>query len=130
MQNSDGVYIVLDRPRKLTFRHKDISQACLVYQQTLGASGRSGVVELIQDEMIGWPILLQFGLRFYNADLKSHTISDLIDEYVKRRKKEGVRLPNQEIGDKLRDALVDEGWLAVERADPGQEGNAPAPTGA
>lgn len=126
MQNADGIHILLDRPRKLIFRHKDVSQACLAYQQLTGASGK-GVIDLLQDEMIGWPILLQFGLRYHNSGLKGNDISDLIDAFVKRRRSEGVRLPNQEIGDKLRDALVEDGWLTVERAEPGPEGNAPTP---
>lgn len=118
--NSD-IYINLDRPRKLLFRHKDVSNVC-------AAAGRP-LMELLRDQFVGWPLLLLAGLRFYSPEINPNLLSEMIDTFVQRRRADGVDLPMQEIGDKLGEALDAGGWIKLDRStEPaGGEGNAPAP---
>lgn len=117
--NSD-IYILLDRPRKIEFRFKDLRDA-------EGASGRS-YMDLIGMESFGWSTLLFYGMRRFDAGLNPNLLAEIIETYVKQKRAEGVKLPMKEIGDRLYDALEAGGFVHRDRAEQaGPEGNAPTP---
>lgn len=125
MSETNDIYILLDRPRKLAFRHKDVQAACMAYSHAVGMP-KQQLLDVLSDEFIGWALLLYHGLRFNNRDISNPAmVSDLVQAYVQRRKAEGVKLAHKEIGDKLREACVDAGWLTIDVAEP--EGNEQAP---
>ena len=112
-------YIVLDRPRKLMFRYKDVGDA-------VAASGKP-LMEMLGDEFSGWRTLLFFGLRYNDSRLQPSDIGSMVDTFIERRLSEGAAAPMNEIGIYLMDALEASGFIKRDRNKDGDEGNAPAP---
>lgn len=111
-------FLTLDKPRKIVFRYRDV-------QDAVESSGKS-LIQLLNDDISGWPHLLLFGLRYHNPNINKSLIAQYLDTFIERKQDEGVESPLQEIGEFLQDALYQCGFVKLERAK-GAAGNAPAP---
>lgn len=121
MSDHQPVYITLDKPRRLWFRHQDVRDAIQITKTPL--------LELLNDRFIGYAYLLMFGLRHGDQRLTLNQVSNWIDDYIKREKANGVADPFSEIGLTLMRALDQAGFITIEKTkdDEGDAKNGQSP---
>jgi hypothetical protein len=115
---ADVVYLTIDKPRKLIFRHKDIRDAVI-------ASGKQ-ITELFGDPFVGWPYLLQAGLRFQDPKFTLDKASELIDLWVDKHKADDQPLAG--LSDKLQEALEASNFIKIKKMDDGDDPTNPKVT--
>jgi hypothetical protein len=120
MADNKYVEVLLDRPRRLVFRHKDLRDAVNTSKRSIG--------DLMGDPFGGWPVLLQHGLRHKDTSLSLDDCSEMIERWVQAGTNDG-QTPVQalrNLSDKLTRALENTGFIKIER--PEDEVSAADPT--
>lgn len=103
MADPRAVDIMLDRPRKLLYRHKDIRDA-------VNSSGKS-IVMLLDDLFGGWPYLLLHGLRHQDTRLTLDDCSEMLDRVAQSGE------PIKTVQDKLIAAIEKTGFIKIQRPE-------------
>lgn len=87
----------------LRFQHKDLRDACVAADKTIG--------ELYDDKFRGWPYLIAFGIRWKHDKITLDDACKIIDRWLDDGNEFG------ELGFKLLDALKASGYIRVEKAE-------------
>jgi hypothetical protein len=105
---------------KLRFRHKDLRDAVLASNKSVG--------ELFTDSFGGWPYLLLYGLRWFDPKMSLDKASELIEQWVETPDpKTGTARELNDLGHILLEGLKASGFIKIEDApkddDASAEGN-------